>query len=507
MANRKLFLGARSALLVTLAAAVCWTSPGCRGCTTTDEPEDAPPTPHAVTDAVPEEASPPPPLFEWGFEPSELKVYRDTEVQFRLDRFSGEAVGPNAPPGEEFWEGLEVRWDFGDGSPQGYGRSAEHIYRGGQSDQVATVTVMSGDEVLFEDRRTVPLERLPVVPLGEEVDIAPDLSIPEAPDPTECGTTFRFVVLSDTIDRRRGVSPSAQASAAIERIIGDLDPALVIHSGNMVAGQRTDIDRAQLESMWEGFHKSITRPLHKARIPLLPVPGNHDAAPGLTDRRVYVAEWRKPENQPGVTLLDDTHYPLRYTFISHGAFFLVMDTATGRVDEQQLRWMRQQLRDARIYTARFVFSHVPLHEFADLRSEETGTDSPRGRQQSGLHSAGLDKHFRVYNLLLENNVTFFFSGHYGVYFKGRYGALRVASTGGLSGVRRTLSGSSAPQAPSLAVVDIERGRIKHVFAVTGPDFDRRFNENELPDEVEVYRYDPTFTPGFRGGAMPAGILD
>jgi hypothetical protein len=455
----------------------------------------------AAREESPEDAERAP--LRWGFTPATLDVYRDTRVTFRVE-------DAGALP-----SGWTFEWTFGDGAPPQTGARVEHDFRGGQADYLASLTVRDGDRTVYVGTRKVPLERLPVVPLGEpedRTDFAPDLSIPPPPEPGE--TSFRFVVISDSNGPYGSIAQGTPVPKAVASIVGAVRPELVVHNGDMVAGQRADFTREHLERMWEGYHEAITQPLLLAGIPLAPVAGNHDASPNIPrEREMFRHQWRRPAFVPELTFVADRDYPIRYTFTHKGALFVVMDGASGRVEEGDLRWLRTQLESAKIYTARFVFSHVPLHKFTDahfgdvVQREEAHEELRRPAGEDELEYSGLDKHFRVYNLFLETNVTMLFSGHYEVYYKGRYGALRVVSTGNIAGTRRALSGQDRGQGPSYVVVDVVGGRPKHVFAVRGPDFRSRFDESELPSEVEVYTYDPTYTPGAPDLKLPTGIIE
>lgn len=462
-------------------------------------PFDAAPAPPDVAPAEPDVALPAPPsaapaagqpAIEWSFAPSTLDVYRDTEVTFR--------VGDT----ETYPETWTFTWDFGDETPPIDGRAAAHTYTGGQRDYLATLTVTNGGALVYEGTRKVPLERLRVVPLDEDdavPEFAPDLRIP--PPPPEGDTSFRFVVLSDSNASYGSIEQGAYVGRAVASIIERVHPAFVVHGGDMIAGQRRGLARDHVERMWDGYHAAVTAPLLSAGIPLLPVAGNHDAAPGYVDRQVFVEQWTRPEHRPrDVTLVDESRYPLAYTFTYEGAFFVVMDGAVGRVSEEDLRWLRKQLASARMYTARFVFSHVPLRKFTDVQfgdvvnREEAHEALREPAVEDYVEQPGLEKHFRLYNLFLETGVDLFLSGHYEVYYKGLFGSLRVVSTGNVAGTRRALSGQAEGQGPSFVVIDVVDGKLTNVFAVRGPDFRERFDESTLPLEVEDYRYDARYTP-------------
>ena len=151
-----------------------------------------------------------------------------------------------------------------------------------------------------------------------------------------------------------------------------------------------------------------------------------------------------------------------------GFLFKVFGAWDDGVTEETLRWMRDQLGQARIYEARYVVSYLPLHKFGNR------------------HLGSLDKRFRLYEIFLRSRVSVLFSAGYRVYFKGRYGALPIVSVGSLAGPGGKLSGVDFSQPASFVIVDQLDGVPERIFSVIGPDFDRTFDESNLPESVEVY---------------------
>ena len=386
----------------------------------------------AILDPVVEAPETP---VQWTFSPPQLQVFRATAVL--LSATAALADRPKAT----------CRWNFGDGTPMLEGCDVSHTFHGGQADQLVTLNVTDG-AWSNKSTRTLPLERLPVDPTfgktEERVGDAPGNALPE--HPALGASNLRIAILADSA-AKGGVH--ADVSGAVEQLIDTVRPGLVIHAGGMVTPE------AKSEE-WKDVQSSVVDPLERASIPVVTALSPTDKAAGA---KVPAAR---------IQLLDDAHYPERYTFTIQGAFFLVFGAGVDGVSEDTIRWMRDQLGQSRIYEARYVISHLPLHKFGDL------------------HVGSLDKRFRLYEVFLRSRVTALFSAGYRVYFKGRYGALPVVSVGALAGPGGSLSGVDFEQPSSFVVVDQVDGVPERIFAVVGPDFTRTFDESNLPENVEVY---------------------
>ncbi len=125
---------------------------------------------------------------------------------------------------------------------------------------------------------------------------------------------IRIAVLSDLNGSYGSTDYGRPVEAAVRRIVAER-PDLVIVAGDMVAGQRVDpkLSAAGIAAMWEGFDKTVAGPLRQAGIPMLAVPGNHDASayPGFeAERRAFAAaaeSWR-----PDLRFASDEGWPFRF---------------------------------------------------------------------------------------------------------------------------------------------------------------------------------------------------
>jgi hypothetical protein len=367
----------------------------------------------------------------WSVAPKELQVFRSTAIHLRID----------SPPKAHIGAGCS--WNFGDGSPVIEGCTVSHTYHGGRADQLVTLTLTDGDW-RWTSTRTVPLERLAVTS-GVSGKSGPTEGLPTAPSPAE--TSMRFAIIADTA--AQGGIP-ASVTAGLESLAQRVKPQLVIHAGGMATSDSTPEDLSKQRSQFGALLAANDTQIAWGRSPI--------------DRRVGAELSR-----PNVQMINERHYPDRYSFTFNGAYFLVVSAGGAKgVDESVIKWMRDELSKAGIYDARYVVSYLPLHKFGDE------------------HVGSLDKRFRLYELFLRARVTSFFSAGYRVYFSGHYGALPIVSVGALAGAGGTLAGTDFAQPNSFVVVDQVDGAKKRVFAVQGPTFDAQLDEAMLPDNVEVY---------------------
>jgi len=370
--------------------------------------------------------------------PEVLQVYRSTVVRLSARLASGEAG--------------TCRWSFGDGTAEVVGCEVEHTYIGGTADERVTVTIGEGQGSVSATR-ILPLERLPVS--TRPIEPAEAGSAGDVPKKPTGSGSFRAVLVADTatLDRPR-------LEALLRRVVA-IEADLVIHLGG----------HAQDGEGWERFREVFGEGLRAADVPLLDAVSPADLALG--------AEVRRPLGARGeaIELLDGARFPERWALSHEGVFFAFVSGADQKKDD--LEWLKARLAEAQIYESRVVVSYLPIHPF--------GERAPPGE---GGHTLG--PRFKVYETLLRARTTALVTAGHGVYYKGRYGALPVVSVGTPAddeGTRRLL-GSDLTQAPSIAVMDFERGIPKAVFALvagaSGEPFSTPLDERYLPETVEVY---------------------
>ncbi|MFZ9888179.1 MAG: metallophosphoesterase family protein [Myxococcota bacterium] len=290
---------------------------------------------------------------------------------------------------------------------------------------------------------------------GSVVDAAsPSPSDPPPPVPLD------VAVLSDLNGSYGSTTYRPEVHAAVQALVDD-PPALVLLTGDLVAGQKAGLDYA---AMWAGFHDAVTIPLTEAGIPVAVTPGNHDAssyAAYATEREHFAAEWA--EHRPALNFVDDSHYPFRYAFTAGTTLFVALDdTRVGALDNAQEEWLDDVLDHPA--ETKIVFGHIPLYPFA------------QGRETEIIGDADLEA------LLIAHDVTLFVSGHHHAYFPGRRGNLRLVSMACLGDGPRVLLGTTGASPRSLVRFRIDAGELE-LDAYTGVTFHDVVNRESLPPFV------------------------
>jgi len=295
------------------------------------------------------------------------------------------------------------------------------------------------------------------------------------PRPEGDNTTFRFVVISDLNGPYGSTTYNEHVHALIRQVTEEVKPELVISAGDLVAGQRRGMTNEEVWAMWEGFNSAVTAPLRNAGIPFAPVAGNHDAsgyAPFAHEREIYQEHWRKPEQRPKLNFIDDSNYPLYYSFEHKGAFFMALDITTLEpLPEALWTWMEKQLEAAAHYSVRFATCHIPPYPVA------------HGREHEIIPAPDND---RLRELFVRQNVDVFFTGHHHAYFKGRKEGLNLVSLNCAGSGPRAVIGTDAPQLQSMVIVDVVDGRIRDMFALKSDA--GIFQDETLPLRLEHGRY-------------------
>lgn len=297
-------------------------------------------------------------------------------------------------------------------------------------------------------------------PVVADDPVSAELRAPEAP------VTLRVVVVSDLNGRYGSTEYDDEVHAAVRRI-RELRPDVVLSTGDMVAGQRRGLD---YRAMWAGFHAAVSDPLAAAGIPFAVTPGNHDASGYryfANERAVFVEEW-EPARKPALDYLDDSEFPLRYSFTMGPALFVSLDATTvGPIGRAQKRWLERQLVAGRDRPVKILFSHVPLYPFAQGRETEA--------QQDPDLEALLERH----------GVTLYVSGHHHAYYPGRRGPLRLVSSSCLGSGPRKLIGDERLARRSFIALEIGADGIRELDAFAGEAFDEAIARDTLPERVGV----------------------
>lgn len=279
---------------------------------------------------------------------------------------------------------------------------------------------------------------------------------------------LRVVVISDLNESYGSTRYSDHVARAVARI-SQLRPALVLNTGDMVAGQRLPpLSSNDVEAMWRAFHQAVTEPLARAGIPMAVTPGNHDASSGTRfalERSIYREQWL--QRRPALEFVDAVDYPFSYAFTIAGTLFISLDaTFVGPMSERERAWLRAILaRHGERHTHRVVFSHVPLWPFA------------AGRETDYLGDEKLEA------LLREGQVDLVLSGHHHAYFPGAKDGVRYVSQACLGDAPRPLIGAPAHSERAITVLEIPAAGPISVEAYRAPDYIEPIHRHTLPERI------------------------
>lgn len=275
---------------------------------------------------------------------------------------------------------------------------------------------------------------------------------------------LRVAVLADLNGSYGSTEYEASVHDGVAAVIAHA-PDLVLSAGDMVAGQQSGLD---YHAMWAGFHAAVSDPLRDAGLPFAITPGNHDASgyPAfVTEREIFVAEWTT--RKPALDYLDDTAFPLRYSFVAGPALFVALDdTTVGPLDAEQMGWLDDQLTQGAEHPAKIVFGHLPLWAFA------------QGREDEIIGDPALEQ------LLLEHGVALFVSGHHHAYYPGRRGALRLAATACIGAGPRALIDAPTTSPRGFLELEIDGdGAITMLDTWAAPAFEAVIDRADLPPAI------------------------
>lgn len=286
--------------------------------------------------------------------------------------------------------------------------------------------------------------------------------------PLRAASALDVIVISDLNGSYGSTSYSPRVDAAIKRII-EINPDLVISTGDMVAGQRKPhLSEPEVRAMWRAFHQHVSDPLRKAGIPLAVTPGNHDASAygGFEhERAIFADEWSA--RKPDVKFRRETAYPFSYAFEMDGIMFVSLDATTiGALSGDQVETLTS-LGDGK--SPIVTFSHLPLWPFAQKRETEIIGDP---LLETAYQKAGVVLHL---------------SGHHHAYYPGWKDGIAYVSQACLGGGTRALIGDRARSRNSVTHVRIDSSGDFEVRALTGPAFDTVLDPESLPEKIGVLR--------------------
>ncbi len=286
---------------------------------------------------------------------------------------------------------------------------------------------------------------------------------------SEEGSLLRIAVISDLNHSYGTIGYDSPVRAAMKRVI-ELQPDLVLCTGDMIAGQRIapKLNRKKLEAMWQAFHETVTVPLRIAGIPFAPSPGNHDASASQgfqLERDVYLEQWQ--ENKSDLVLLDGGNYPFNYGFTVKGVLFAALDaTVAGPLSSSQMQWLKDVLNtEGRKRRTSILFGHLPVWSIT------------AGRERGILRDENLEE------LLLDKSVAVYLSGHQHGFYPFVHNGQHYVGQAALGSGPRRLIGDKKRSPRSFTFIEIATDGTTHVTAYGGADFMEVIKRSTLPPQI------------------------
>lgn len=191
---------------------------------------------------------------------------------------------------------------------------------------------------------------------------------PAPPPPPAKPTSWTFVALSDL-----HIPNNAEATATVKGLIAavvEMKPRAVVITGDFTNGAAS----GGVNPRWWPAVLAALEPLRAAKIPVLPVAGNHDSY-GWAQKKAYHDAWGDlKEWTPGLELKSDkptlghdgkpemsvARVPFSYSVDIDGVHFALTHIVTQHLEAPVAAWLKADLASARSAKARLVFGHVPL---------------------------------------------------------------------------------------------------------------------------------------------------
>ncbi len=317
--------------------------------------------------------------------------------------------------------------------------------------------------VAVEQPTPVPVLEAEPAPAPDEPYYPPAPDLPPAPD------VIRIAVISDVNNSYGSTTYLPTVNTAVQDIIRR-KANIVLSPGDLIAGQKPGLDYA---AMWRAFHFNIGDVFFDNDIEFIWAPGNHDcsAYEGFENERV---ECRKAwaSRLPKAELLPGSDFPFHYAVIIRDILIVALDaTRPFAMGESQLDWLESTLRAHKDVRASIVLGHMPLEPVRYAQYWEVA-GSPR-----------------LIQILKDEGVTFYISGHHHVFYPGHLGELRTIFMPALGANPRTFSNQDNPRG-GYVMIDIPSEGPATVQALVSPDFTRMIDIKSLPvNLIKIERED------------------
>ena len=283
--------------------------------------------------------------------------------------------------------------------------------------------------------------------------------------------TIKIAVISD-LNSSYGSTVYHPDVAATLKALDSIKPDLILCGGDMVAGQKASLSKAQLQSMWNSFDNNVLKPIQGMKVPFAFTVGNHDASPNYQDDRQTAQEfWSTKRNKLGLKFVDDSHFPFYFSYQQNGIFFISWDAAGAKVNQEVFTWMEKQLQSkiAKQAKLRVLLGHLPLYAIVASKNKvgEVLADNEN-----------------TADFFKKNGIDLYISGHQHAYYPAHQKQLRLLNTGCIGEGPRPLLGHDSPATRAYTIIEVPANdpnmfNYKSYIPSTG----KQIELSQLPDSV------------------------
>jgi 3',5'-cyclic-AMP phosphodiesterase len=282
--------------------------------------------------------------------------------------------------------------------------------------------------------------------------LLPSLSLADSSTSSESKKkTIRFAHITD-IHVKPGIIPETGMAKALQHV-QQLKPKVdfIINGGDAIM-DALEADKQKTQIQWNLFKTILQK---ENSLPIYHTIGNHD-----------VWGWFVKENKPDIDRLYGKVWAVEtlemknrfYSFTNGNWHFIVLDSTQlnpaggyiGKLDDTQLDWLQQELKDVPPSTFICIVSHIPILSIcAGLFFDKTEANGDLKIQRNLMHSdfLTLKKIFANYS-----NIKVCLSGHIHLQDEVNYLGIKYYCNGAVSG--NWWKGSFQEFAPAYAVIEL-----------------------------------------------------
>jgi len=283
--------------------------------------------------------------------------------------------------------------------------------------------------------------------------------------------TIKIAIISD-LNSGYGSTVYHPDVAATLKALDSIKPDIILCGGDMVAGQKASLSKAQLQSMWSSFDSNVLKPIQQLKVPFGFTVGNHDASPNYQqDRQTAQEFWNTKRKHLGLKYVDDSNYPFYFSYQQNGIFFMSWDAAGAKVNQEVFDWMEKQLQSkaAKKAKLRVLLGHLPLYAIVASKNKAGEV---------------LAENENTASFFKKNGIDLYISGHQHAYYPASEQQLRLLNAGCIGEGPRPLLGHDSPATRAYTIIEVPPNNPKMFnYKTFIPNTGKQIELSMLPDSV------------------------